>query len=132
MKSRDRAMLTWDQYLSKPQGKIGVMGFPFDENSSFQQGSADAPPIIRSALYSGSANLWSENGVDLGAEGIFVDAGDDDTTDNQDVFTVIEREVSRLLESDLVPLCLGGDHSVTSPIIKAMAQKYKKLERFAF
>ena len=47
-------------------GEIKVIGIPFDENSSFRRGPANAPQRIREAFRSESANLWTETGIDLG------------------------------------------------------------------
>jgi arginase len=108
--------------------KLGLIGFCSDENSSFLPGAAEAPPLIRAALYSDAANLWSETGVDLGGEDIFLDAGD--------VFpasaTDIEGSVSSLLAQNLRPLSLGGDHSITYPIIRAIAREYPALSILHF
>jgi arginase family enzyme len=45
--------------------RLGLVGFRWDESSSFLRGTADAPPLIRSALASESSNQWSECGVEL-------------------------------------------------------------------
>lgn len=44
---------------------VATVGFPFDAHSSFLQGPAEAPPLIWEAVFSPSANSWSETGVDL-------------------------------------------------------------------
>lgn len=100
--------------------KLGLIGFCSDENSSFLRGAAEAPPLIRAALHSDAANLWSETGVDLGAEHIFFDAGDIQPSSIKD----IEDGISGLLAQGLRPLSLGGDHSITYPIMRAMARAY--------
>ena len=125
-------MQTWDQFITKPNARIGVQGIAYDENSSYKRGPADAPPLIRAALNGCSANLWSENGTDLGAEGIFVDVGDIALSPERDMFADIESMTSRLLEQGLRPLSLGGDHAVTSPIIKAMSVHYPQLSILHF
>ena len=40
---------------------IIVQGILFDEKSSMERGTAQAPPIIRKALNSGYMNLFAEN-----------------------------------------------------------------------
>jgi len=57
-------------------GMAVVMGFPFDEYSSFMCGPALAPPRIREALNTGSINMCSENGNDMGVDPRFRDMGD--------------------------------------------------------
>jgi arginase len=125
-------MQTWKQFSANPVRRIGVLGIAYDENSSYQRGAADAPPLIRAAFYSDSANLWSENGTDLGAEGLFLDAGDIAPLPDQDMFANIECATSHLLERGLRPLCLGGDHAVTFPIVKAISAHHPRLSILHF
>ena len=56
----------------------------------------------------------------MGTPGIFVDAGDLDLAD--DVFGRIQNAVGDLLNRGLRPVCLGGDHSITLPILRAVAK----------
>jgi arginase len=125
-------MQTWEQFEANPKARIGVLGIAYDENSSYQRGSADAPPLIRSAFYSGSANLWSENETDLGAEDLFVDAGDITPITDRDMFADIESAIARLLDHRLRPMSFGGDHAVTYPIVKAMSAQYPRLSILQF
>ncbi len=112
--------------------KIALIGFCYDENSSFMKGAADAPPQIRAALRSDASNLWSETGIDLGADGVFFDAGDVEPVAGREMFSLIEDSVRTLLSDNLAPISLGGDHSITYPIIRAMRQKYSKLSVLHF
>jgi arginase len=107
-------------------GKPVLLGIPFDAHSSFLRGAAAAPRIIREAFRTESSNLWTENGVDLGEEGAFADAGDLDLSSG-DAFAVIEHGVGDLLAAGQRPLCLGGDHSITYPILSAVGKIYKDL-----
>jgi arginase len=125
-------MQTWDQFIANPEAHIGVLGIAYDDNSSYQRGPADAPPLIRAAFYSGSANLWSENGIDLGVEGLLVDAGDIAPFPDRDMFADIESAVTRLLNHGLRPLSLGGDHAVTFPIVRAMSVRHPRLSILHF
>ena len=108
-----------------------LLGIPFDVNSSYLRGAAGAPAKIREALRSDASNQWSELGVDLGAAGAFEDAGDLQLNDTRakvgDDFAEIERAVGELLEKGERPVSLGGDHSVTYPILKAFARRYTEL-----
>ena len=125
-------MQTWEQFTANPKARIGVLGIAYDENSSYQRGPADAPPLIRAAFYSDSANLWSENGTDLGAEDLFVDAGDIAPSINRDMFIDIESAITHLLDHGLRPLSFGGDHAVTYPVVKAMSAHYPRLSILHF
>ena len=102
-----------------------LLGIPFDAHSSFLRGAAGAPTAIRSAFHSTSWNYWTELGVDLGTPGIFEDAGDLKLSD--DPFASIEAAVSDLLGKGLRPVCLGGDHSIAFPILRAVGKQVPDL-----
>ncbi len=125
-------MQTWEQFIANPNARLGVLGIADDENSSYQRGAAEAPPLIRAAFHSDSSNLWSENGTNLGADGLFADAGDIQPSPGRDTAVEIEAAITRLLDHGLRPLSLGGDHAVTFPIVKAMAARYPRLSILHF
>jgi agmatinase len=114
------------------RAKLALIGFRYDENSSFMKGAAEAPPHIRAAFRSEASNFFSESGIDLGAEGLFFDAGDIEAVSGTDTMTLIQDSMSTLLNDDLAPIALGGDHSITYPIVKAFARKYPDLSILHF
>lgn len=101
--------------------RVTVVGVPLDENSSFLRGSALAPARIRAVLHAGSMNLTTEDGVDLGARTDWRDRGDFDVGTGEAAFVAIERQMASLLATGTRILTLGGDHSITYPIIRAFA-----------
>src|SRR5207247_2715243 len=102
-------------------GAATRLGRPSGAGSSFLKGTAAAPPLIRQALHSPAGNPWTETGVDLGADGALGDAGDVPLgTSAADARTKIEEAVRTLLEGGGRPIALGGDHSVTYPIVRAV------------
>jgi len=108
-----------------------LLGIPYDAQSSYLRGPGDAPPRIREALRCDASNKWTETGVDLGVAGVYEDAGDLDL-DEKTAFSTIEAGVDRLIQQGKRPVSLGGDHSITFPIIKAFAKKYAGLTIFHF
>jgi arginase len=106
-----------------------LLGIPLDVNSSFLRGPSQAPQKIREALRSDASNSWSELGIDVGAA--FGDAGDLTLNDSRERvdedFLEIERAVGTLLDQGKQPVSLGGDHSVTYPILRAFAKRYSDL-----
>lgn len=104
-----------------------VLGVPFDANSSYLRGPAEAPPLIREAFHSDSSNSWSETGVNLGEPGALIEAGDLALPQDTSALELIEKGVAELLEKGQHPMCLGGDHSVTYPILRAFAQHFSNL-----
>lgn len=107
-------------------GTVVVLGVPFDANSSFLRGPALAPARIRETLHSGSMNLCAENGLDLSTDARWQDAGDL-KLDSKTAFDLIESAVANLLCRDARVLALGGDHSITYPILRAYARQYPEL-----
>lgn len=115
------------------RAKPTVVGLPFDAQSSYLRGAAGAPPKIREALRCDASNMWTETGVDLGAAGEWEDAGDLPLgSETKEAFAAIETSVYALLEQGKRPVSLGGDHSITYPIVKAFARNYPSLTIFHF
>jgi agmatinase len=110
--------------------QLALIGFRYDENSSFMKGAADAPPQIRAAFRSEASNFSTETGIDL--ETAFFDAGDIEPVQGTEMFSLIENSVLTLLNDNLTPISLGGDHSITYPIIRAFARKFPNLSILHF
>lgn len=102
---------------------IGLVGFPVDHNSSFLRGPAKAPPLIRKALGSDAINRWTEGEIDLAQDALFRDLGDLDVSQSQGWFQAIQKRIHALLDQNLVPLSLGGDHSITFPVVRALKKR---------
>lgn len=108
-----------------------LLGVPFDAQSSYLRGAAEAPAKIREALACDASNRWTETGVDLGAAGVYEDRGDLEFSGG-DAFATVERGVDEIFRQGKRPVCLGGDHSITYPIVKAVARKHSGLTIFHF
>jgi len=106
---------------------IVVLGVPFDRNSSYKRGAALAPAQIREALFCESSNLWTENRTDLGEMSGWHVIPDLVLSDEQNAFERIEKETDNFLKKKLRIITLGGDHSITLPVIRAYAREYPKL-----
>ncbi len=112
---------------------LAIIGIPFDEKSCYLRGAAKGPQAIRAASTGKAINPWTELGANLEEEGVLVDLGDVDASGNfQEVFSRIERSVLEILEKNAVPVVLGGDHSITFPVVKAFARRFKPLDILHF
>jgi agmatinase len=100
---------------------------PYDAASSFMRGAAAAPARVREALASPASNAWSEDGVDVGAPGALADAGDVAFDEGADPRAAIAAAVRALLAGGGAPLVLGGDHSVTYPVLRAVREAHPAL-----
>lgn len=116
-----------------PDYKIAVLGVPFDEKSSYLRGAAGGPAAIRKASTGKCYNEYSELGVNLAEETVLVDLGDVDVSGDPDrIFAAIEKEVAAILDKGAVPVVLGGDHSISYPVLKAFGPGFKALDILHF
>ena len=109
---------------------ISLLGIPYDASSSFMQGPAQAPGLIREAINSPSSNLATENGnlYDTQIE----DLGDLVLKPGPEHRNQITKAISDELEKDRKTLCIGGDHSIAYPILRAHAAQQKPLHIIQF
>ena len=116
------------EHTALKPGEIGLIGMPFDENSSFLRGPAKAPELIIAALESDSANYFTESLLDLNEHSLVHWCGNADFENYHD----LSQPIREILNRDAIPFTLGGDHSIAYPIMKAMAEKYPKLSILQF
>jgi len=113
---------------------LHLIGLPTDQNSSFERGAAAAPGAIRTALFSGRGNLSTESGLEIGTDIMLTDCGDvplldvDAAADD----ALITLAITKAIEVGAIPLLLGGDHSVTFPIVAVLAKHYGPLNILHF
>lgn len=103
---------------------VALIGLPTDSNSSFARGPAKAPQAIRREMWSEQGNTYSESGVNLASPGILIDSGDVDLREDEGDVERIELAIENMIVLDRRPLSLGGDHSVTYPIVRAVARRF--------
>jgi agmatinase len=112
---------------------LAVIGIPFDEKSSYLRGPAGGPAAIRASSTGRARNPETELGVDLERDTVMVDLGDVDTCGDVDkTFQGIEDAVAAIFEKKARPIILGGDHSITYPILKAVAKYHGPVEILHF
>ena len=104
-----------------------LLGLPYDASSSFLRGAEGGPARIRAALRSTSSNSWTENLLDLSVPGTLDDCGDLALPADAAARDIIESGVRALLDRGARPILLGGDHSITYPILRAIGPRYPVL-----
>jgi agmatinase len=109
--------------ISKPV----LLGLPYDASSSFKRGAADAPREIRRALRSEASNSWSEALIDVLRPEMVGDAGDLDLSDVARVRETVETRIRQMVAGGQSPISLGGDHSLTYPIMRGFGPPYGKI-----
>jgi agmatinase len=121
-----------DKHVDLPPGSVVVLGVPLDQNSSFRRGPESAPLRIIEKFYSYSSNRFTEYGVDLKAVKTWRDIGNLSLPEDEEAIAEIERITSKLLDRELRVLALGGDHSITYPLVRAYAKPYSRLSILHF
>ena len=100
--------------------KWGIIGVPFDSTCSYHHGSRYGPTIIREASFGFEQyNSTFEKLLD----GEFYDCGDLNVVHGNCSKTCdsLEDAVGELIKSNIKPILIGGEHSVSIGPIKALA-----------
>ena len=116
-----------------PDYKIAVLGVPFDEKSSYLRGAAGGPAAVRAVSTGKCYCGYTELGVNLEEDTVLVDLGDVDASGDPDkTFALTEKAVAAILAKGATPIVIGGDHSITYPVLKAFARSFKPLDILHF
>ncbi|WP_110926616.1 agmatinase [Bacillus massiliglaciei] len=110
-----------------------VAGVPFDTGGTFAVGTRFGPEAVRSV----SSLLKPYNpglDVDIFAYCSGVDYGDLDVNPGyiEDSYDRIANQLKPILDQAIVPILIGGDHSVSLPHLRAMAKRYGKISLVHF
>ena len=100
--------------------RIELIGLPSDVNSSFERGPAQAPALIRQALWSDRGNLACEDGQEVGVDFELTDHGDLSLAETAEDDAVIAAAVEATIRSGAIPLVLGGDHAMSHPVVRGI------------
>ena len=113
--------------MNRINSDIAVLGIPFDDYSSFLKGPAKAPAVFQQVLANGSANSSTELGVDLKNQPGLKPLKMLRFKEDDSPFNCIESEIAKSLKANALPLTIGGDHSITYPIVKAIASQHSDI-----
>jgi len=110
-----------EKFLSEHSARVVSFGLPVDVNSSHLSGSAMAPWEIKKMMFPEGGNPYSEGGVDLSRADSFTSAGVlqyrpktwfEDIVESAEIMAQHRRK----------PIFIGGDHSITYPVISGLAK----------
>lgn len=105
------------------ESKVVIFGVPFDGTSSHRAGSAQAPATIRHESYNFESFLNRYN-IDLENAPVH-DMGDTRNISSvSEVVAELPKFVEDLIRKDKFPIALGGEHSITVPIVKSLIDHY--------
>jgi agmatinase len=103
---------------------VAIVGAPMDDLVSDRPGARYGPRAIRAASCPAGPEL--ETRIDAFAELRIVDYGDAPVlpADAARSHAAIEATVGEVLDAGLIPIVLGGDHSIAEPDISACAARH--------
>ena len=107
--------------------RVVILPAPLDRTTSYVPGTRNGPHEILTA--STHMELWDEETeVDVHSIGIFtLPEMEFPFATMDEVMQEIRRVANELVVRDKFPVVLGGEHSVTGPVVAAMASRYAGL-----
>jgi agmatinase len=112
---------------------VAILGVPFDSGTSYRSGTRLGPREIRaqSSLirpYSFFQKVSPFETLTV------VEAGDVDAppVGIEPAYAAIEQGVARVLDAGAIPMVVGGDHSITLPVLRAVARRHGPLTLVQF
>ncbi|EBA16220.1 agmatinase [Roseobacter sp. SK209-2-6] len=104
---------------------VAFLGVPMDIGASWRSGTRFGPKQIRAEsamlrpynMATGAAPFDHLNAADIGDLAI-------NTFSLKDSLRIIEDSYHAILSGGVIPMAMGGDHSITLPILRAIAAKY--------
>lgn len=104
---------------------VAFLGIPLDIGTSWRSGTRFGPKQVRSEsamlrpynLGTGAAPFDSLQVADIGDLAI-------NTFSLKESIRIISESYDDILKHDLIPMAIGGDHSITLPILRAIARKH--------
>lgn len=119
--------------LNEFDGAIGIMGVPFDEGSPFHAGSRWGPRSIREhslRFVYGEGGFYNPETQQIYLDfemrnDLIQDCGDADIapTNVERSFASATEMTQQILARGGLPVVIGGDHSITYPIVRAFTER---------
>lgn len=105
---------------------VAVSGIPYDCATTYRSGARLGPRAIRQASVQLAELAAFPFGFDPFDHLAVIDYGDCfvDAHYPDQVVETIQNHIARILDADIFPMTLGGDHFITYPILRAVAAKH--------
>ena len=107
---------------------VALMGVPYDGGTSYRTGARFGPRAVREQ--SSLIRTWHPVLKVHPFERLRVaDYGDVDVSpvSIEQTFDAVERELDPVVAAGVIPLAVGGDHSITLPVLRAVARRHGPL-----
>jgi agmatinase len=107
---------------------VAIVGIPYDGGTSYRPGARFGPRHVRD--HSSLIRPWNPVLEVSPFDHLRIaDYGDVDVApiSIDETFAAIERDVGALVAANVIPLAVGGDHSTTLPVLRALARRHGPL-----
>jgi agmatinase len=116
-------------YVTSPTGlDVALYGIPFDGGCSYRSGARFGPRHVRDQ--SSLIRPWNSSLRVHPFDRLRVaDCGDVDAVpvSIEATFAAIEQTLTPAVEAGAIPMCVGGDHTVTLAVLRVLARKHGRL-----
>ena len=113
-------------HVEDPAGlDVAIVGVPFDGGTSYRTGARLGPREIRAQSSLIRPYSYFQKVAPFDALKV-ADVGDVDAppTSIEKAYAAIEQAMDRILGAGAIPLAVGGDHSITLPILRSIARRH--------
>jgi len=104
---------------------VALLGLPFDGGVSYRPGQRFAPTRVREMSALGRGYHWSRD-IKIFEKLKVADVGDSSVVpiDLEKTYEKIEQFITSIIKTNKKTIAVGGDHSTTLPVLRAMRKHY--------
>lgn len=120
------AFSTETDFKNIKKDSYGIIGVPFDSTTSYHSGARLGPIVVREASF-GFEKYNTIFETDLNA--VFYDFGDVNVIPGNCEATcnIVEDTIRELVDLNIKPIVIGGEHSASIGVVKVLSEIYDKL-----
>jgi len=120
-----------EELARKDSARVIVVPVPFEASTSYGKGASFGPSAIIEASW--QVEFWDEKSRrEPCSMGIFTDQSIGLNQNWGVVSGLLENKVQEIISDKKFPLFLGGEHSISAPIVKGILKKYPDLSVLHF
>jgi len=121
-------------HVTQPAGlDVAIVGVPFDGGTSYRPGARLAPREIRAQSSLIRPYSYFQKVAPFDRLNV-ADIGDIDAppVSIEMCYATVERDIYAIVEAGARPIVIGGDHSISLPILRALARRHQPLALVQF
>lgn len=104
-----------------------IVKIPYEEGTYWRKGAKYGPDaIIEQTTRIHGYSLALKNSLKYNIEDLIHEHTYIPIYSKMEALSIIESNIKKLVEDNFAPVCLGGDHSITLPILRALTSVYGK------